>query len=409
MAHPEQVNFCKRVKGMYPAYFKNKKVLDCGSLDINGNNRYLFEDCDYLGVDIGPGRNVDVVSTIHELNYPDGSFDVIISTECFEHDMFYEQSIRNICRLLRPGGMFLFTCATTGRPEHGTSRSMSGASPLTSSSDEEWKDYYKNLEEADIRNAVDVDRVFLNYGFSTNDNTFDLYFWGVKKGQPMHADTDANNRRHCGDAPESLDALATLHGVDKAHSCHDYARFYDSLLKPIRHAARRVLEIGCYNGDSLRMWRDYFDCAMIYGVEIRPDRAVSGPWIKTYIGDQTDEAFLAKVPGTFDVIVDDGSHLSRDQIRTFEIMFKRVNSGGFYIVEDTSCSYWIDFTPGNGPTAVEYFKSLVDHVNMHGFSVDGKFDRNRDLLLQHKADASEWERTIDYIIFYNSAIVIKKI
>lgn len=208
---------------------------------------------------------------------------------------------------------------------------------------------------------------------------------------------------------KTLDALAIEHGVDKAHDRHDYARFYDSILKPIRHEARRVLEIGVYEGGSLRMWRDYFDVAMIYGVEIMPERAVNEPWIKTYTGSQTDEAFLATVPGTFDVIVDDGSHLSCDQIRTFEIMFERVNSGGFYIVEDTSCSYWTDFTPGNGPTAVEYFKSLVDHVNLRGFSVDGKFDRNRDLLLGHKADASEWERTVDYIIFYNSAIVIKKI
>jgi hypothetical protein len=208
---------------------------------------------------------------------------------------------------------------------------------------------------------------------------------------------------------KTLDEIAMDYGIDKAHNHHDYARFYDSILSPMRHTARRVLEIGVYEGGSLRMWKEYFDNAMVYGIEIMTERKFDSPWIKTYIGSQTDEAFLATVPGTFDVIVDDGSHLSCDQICTFEIMFKRVNSGGFYIVEDTSCSYWIDFTPGNGPTAVEYFKSLVDHVNMHGFSVDGKFDRNRDLLLQHKADASEWERTIDYIIFYNSAIVIKKI
>ena len=52
MAHQEQINFCLYVKEKYPTFFNNKKVLDVGSGDINGNNRYLFEDCDYFGCDV---------------------------------------------------------------------------------------------------------------------------------------------------------------------------------------------------------------------------------------------------------------------------------------------------------------------------------------------------------------------
>jgi SAM-dependent methyltransferase len=181
MAHPEQKAFCERVKALHPSFFKNKRVLDVGSLDINGNNRFLFEESQHIGIDIGPGPNVDIVAIAHEFADPDGSYDVIISTECFEHDMHYAKSIQNIVRMLAPGGMFLFTCATTDRPEHGTRRSDSGVNaPLLASQGEDWSDYYKNLTEQDIRDVIDVDRVFTAYAFEVEPTAHDLYFWGIK-------------------------------------------------------------------------------------------------------------------------------------------------------------------------------------------------------------------------------------
>jgi hypothetical protein len=93
MAHKEQKEYCTKIKNQFPNYFENKKVLDCGSLDINGNNRYLFDNCEYIGIDVGHGKNVDVVSTIHEYRGINEEYDFIISTECFEHDIFYKETI----------------------------------------------------------------------------------------------------------------------------------------------------------------------------------------------------------------------------------------------------------------------------------------------------------------------------
>src|SRR5579863_7716787 len=115
MAHQGQINFCISVKRSFPQFFAERLVLDIGSLDINGNNQYLFEDCLYLGVDLLPGKNVDLAAPGHEIMLPDESIDVIISTECFEHDIFYQLTLNNIVRILKPGGLFLFTCASTGR------------------------------------------------------------------------------------------------------------------------------------------------------------------------------------------------------------------------------------------------------------------------------------------------------
>ena len=81
--------FCKNI---FPEYFVNIKVLDVGSGDINGNNRFLFENCEYNGNDVIKAPNVTIVSKTKDLKFEDNYFDVIISTECFEHDPEYKQS-----------------------------------------------------------------------------------------------------------------------------------------------------------------------------------------------------------------------------------------------------------------------------------------------------------------------------
>jgi SAM-dependent methyltransferase len=184
VAHFEQQQFCRRILEKYPEHFRNKRVLDIGSLDINGNNRFLFTDCEYTGLDVGEGPNVDIVSVGHLYDAPDESFDTIISTEVFEHDMFYEQTIKNIIRMLKPGGAFLFTCASEGRPEHGTRKSDgSYAAPLLIQISESWSDYYKNITEKDVRNISEFETTFKECLFEYNPNPGDLYFFGVKKAK----------------------------------------------------------------------------------------------------------------------------------------------------------------------------------------------------------------------------------
>jgi autotransporter strand-loop-strand O-heptosyltransferase len=186
MAHREQREFCESVKKIFPDFFKNKKVLDIGSLDINGNNRYLFENCDYLGIDVGEGRNVDYIAIGHLYEGPNNYFDTIISTEVFEHDMYYEETIKNVIRMLKPDGLFLFTCAAPGRPEHGTRRQGEFCAPLLLNVSETWADYYKNLMPNDFRVINGFNETFPDSYFEIKDTNIeipsDLYFYGVKGG-----------------------------------------------------------------------------------------------------------------------------------------------------------------------------------------------------------------------------------
>lgn len=179
MAHLEQQSFLDNLRNKFPERFENCSVLDIGSLDINGNNRFLFKNYKYIGVDVGPGRNVDVISKGHEYK-SDEKYDIVISTECFEHDMFYPETIKNCVELTKIGGLFTFTCASTGRPEHGTRKSKPQDAPLIIN-ELEWGDYYKNLTENDIRGVLDVDKIFSEYYFEYNPKSYDLYFWGLKK------------------------------------------------------------------------------------------------------------------------------------------------------------------------------------------------------------------------------------
>ena len=144
MAHPAQFNFCSHVKNMLPDFFKASKVLEAGSLNINGTIRTLFDLCDYTGIDIGPGPCVDFVAKAHEYDGPSDYFDVVCSCEMFEHDPHWEKSFNNMVRLCKTNGLVLFSCATTGRAKHGTLYCEPHSSPNTV--DLGWE-YYRNLTE----------------------------------------------------------------------------------------------------------------------------------------------------------------------------------------------------------------------------------------------------------------------
>ena len=79
-------------------------------------------------------------------------------------------------RLCKPGGLVVMTCATTGRPEHGTRRTSPNDSPLTL----DW-DYYKNLTEKDFTSNFPIKTLFSEHQFSVHEGHKDLFFWGVIK------------------------------------------------------------------------------------------------------------------------------------------------------------------------------------------------------------------------------------
>jgi hypothetical protein len=185
MSHIEQQAFVSLVKSIYPFFFTNVKVLEIGSLDINGSVRTHFDQCDFLGVDLGSGPGVDLVSAGEDLLFPDRSFEVCISTECFEHAQGWHKIFTNMVRM--SNGLVIFSAGSKGRKEHGTPRTSPADSPFTSA----LGDYYHNIEEADFSQKF-LSEHFQIYSFSENTSHHDLYFWGVKKEFPLNFQIQEN-------------------------------------------------------------------------------------------------------------------------------------------------------------------------------------------------------------------------
>lgn len=175
MAHPEQFQFFEKVKKQFTNHFCCTSVVEMGSLNINGTVRILFEQpTQYVGIDLGEGKDVDVVCKGEEYDAPDESFDVAISAECFEHNPQWAETFENMHRLTKKGGLVTFTCASEGRQEHGTSKTQVSDSPFTAITD-----YYRNLNQIDFEPLVEK-LGFESHNFEYNSYTKDLYFWGIK-------------------------------------------------------------------------------------------------------------------------------------------------------------------------------------------------------------------------------------
>jgi SAM-dependent methyltransferase len=179
MAHPDQLEFVGFVARFLPRYFAGTRVLEIGSLDVNGSVRGFFpQPARYVGIDVAAGPGVDRVCLGHEFHEDEGRWDAVLSCESFEHNPHYRETFANMISLARPGALVLFTCAAPGRPEHGTSRTSPEASPLTVA--QGW-DYYKNLSRSDF-SRPEIDAAFDRYAFFRNLRTADLYFVGLKPG-----------------------------------------------------------------------------------------------------------------------------------------------------------------------------------------------------------------------------------
>lgn len=206
----------------------------------------------------------------------------------------------------------------------------------------------------------------------------------------------------------SLNAIAVETGTDKSDRYHGYTRLYEQHLAAWRYQPLALLEIGVESGASLRMWREYFPHAKIYGLDRDPScQAQATEGIDVFIGDQSDPSCLAEVvgrTGPLDVVIDDGSHMGEHQIASFECLFPHMRAGGLYVVEDLHTSYWGLSARG----AVAYFQALVDAVMIYGRSPCGEI-RNDPNYPRLQAQLGYFERNIESIQFYRSILFVRKV
>lgn len=126
-------------------------------------------------------------------------------------------------------------------------------------------------------------------------------------------------------------------GANDRGSTHSYVDVYETLLAPFRDNCS-FMEIGIAQGMGMKLFGEYFGprCSLT-GVDlsITFDTTPFDDRFKFIVSDATKPELLLDLMGqTYDVIIDDASHMQADQVATFKILKSRVRNGGLYIIED---------------------------------------------------------------------------
>lgn len=177
-------------------------------------------------------------------------------------------------------------------------------------------------------------------------------------------------------AVPDLGTRAVQYGSDKWGAVHWYTSAYEQYFRPFRDRCIRLLEIGIggyadphRGGGSLRLWSDYFRRGLLCGLDICPKAIDRRGRIRTVTGDQSDPQVLndlAQRFGPFDIIIDDGSHMTSHTLASFDNLFRFLVPGGVYVIEDLQMSYLPQFggnSTGVGTTPLALIKTLIDGIH----------------------------------------------
>jgi len=170
---------------------------------------------------------------------------------------------------------------------------------------------------------------------------------------------------------DDLTKLAIKYKTDK-WGRHNYTPYYHRMFKGIRKDVKKVIEIGVAKGRGLRMLRDYFPNAMVYGAEITKQKIFKEDRIEVFECDQSKVGdltrLLDKTGRDIDIVIDDGSHRPEDQILSALTIMPLLKKDAIYIIEDV-----------HFPHLVKYFEDYICEV----VRLSNRFD-DRLFILRHK-------------------------
>lgn len=122
---------------------------------------------------------------------------------------------------------------------------------------------------------------------------------------------------------------------------HGYAEFYEQILVGRRFEA--ILEFGVFKGNSIRFWMEKYPNSRIVGadwLEVQPSWPCADrvEYVKVDQGDELQVSALFRGRRTFDLIIEDGSHIPQHQATCLAQGISHLTPGGIYILEDIHTS-----------------------------------------------------------------------
>jgi SAM-dependent methyltransferase len=114
--HPSAYDNCLKFFNKYLStlLLESLKVVDFGSYDVNGTLKPIFSKCNYIGIDMSPGPNVDIVTSGDNTPFETNSIDVVISSSNFEHDDCFWMTFLEMARIVKPGGFIYINAPSAG-------------------------------------------------------------------------------------------------------------------------------------------------------------------------------------------------------------------------------------------------------------------------------------------------------
>jgi cephalosporin hydroxylase len=305
---------------------QNKKILDVGSYDVNGTMKPIFEQGQYIGLDMEKGPNVDIVGKSHEIPFIDNFFDIVISSSCFEHDDMFWVSFKEMCRVLKPGG-YMYIQAPQNGPYHGWPG-------------DNWRFYadsWRALEKWGKSLGYEVELVESYIDEKTPSPEYEgNRIWndsiGIYRKKPSQ-ETNFNLK-----TIEIGHHNFEYNGLKSLKCPFDYLN-YQMIIDEVKPDL--IIEIGTHFGGNSLYLADLLQLrnrGVLHTIDVNEYGDLSKldlhPRIKRFLGGY-ENYDLNQIMGFENVlIIDDGSHQYRDVLNTLNKFSKFVTINSYFIVED---------------------------------------------------------------------------
>lgn len=201
------------------------------------------------------------------------------------------------------------------------------------------------------------------------------------------------------------------------HPGNNYSRYYTRHLSHLRHEPIRLVELGIWQGASLRTWAEWFDHPdrQIIGVDINQEFQGDKPeCVEIFWADQASPPLATAIAdrGNIDIIIDDASHDSWRTIDSFKVWWPQLKPDGLYVIEDLWFSYHLGASPSGCESIMQYLLSLADELHCGDSVVRARLHNTKSHLDDsgyHAPDLATVRDDIAEMHFYPQICFIKKL
>ena len=164
---------------------------------------------------------------------------------------------------------------------------------------------------------------------------------------------------------------------------HPYTSIYDLLFSTLKNKKINFAEIGILNNSSIRMWREYFPFAKIFGFEFNEkliEKAKKEKLKNVYYkkidvtNAQSIKNSFKSCQTKFEIIIDDSTHTFVDQIQIIKKSYNFLSDGGFLVIEDIPKKR-IEYKEENFHRELKGFLKYFDFVSFIDCNHINKFSK----------------------------------